>query len=83
MEELRTAFTEFHDMMMAHAAWEQMVLFLAMEGKMSEKELDELKEAQEEDEKRLLGDDAEEKVYGMLADLESACGVTGLRDFTR
>lgn len=83
LEELRSTFMDFHDMMMAHAAWEQTVLFPVMEGKMSDKELDDLKETQEAHEKELLGEDATEKVYNMLADLESSAGIAGLRDFTR
>ncbi len=83
VDELRETFMDFHDMIMAHAAWEQSVLFPVVEGKMSEKELDALKETQEEHEKELLGENATEKVFDMLADLESSAGVMGLKDFTR
>lgn len=81
--ELKRVFTDFHDMMMAHAAREETVLFPAMEGTWSDKDLDALKEAQEEDEKELLGEDADEKVYKMLGDLESAAGIESVADFTR
>jgi hemerythrin-like domain-containing protein len=81
--ELKRVFTDFHDMMMAHGAREETVLFPAMEGTWSDKDLDALKEAQEEDEKKLLGEDADEKIYEMLGDLEAAAGIESVADFTR
>jgi hemerythrin-like domain-containing protein len=70
-------------MITAHAAFEETVLFPVMEGTWSQKDLDNLREIQEEDEKKLMGDDAAEKMFEMLASLESSCGITGLRDYTR
>jgi hemerythrin-like domain-containing protein len=67
----------------AHAAFEETVLFPVMEGTWSQKDLDNLREIQEEDEKKLMGDDAAEKMFEMLTSLESSCGVSGLRDYTR
>jgi hypothetical protein len=67
----------------AHAAREETVLFPAMNGSWSDKDLDELKEAQESDEKRLLGEDADEKIYKMLGDIEAAAGIESVADFTR
>jgi hemerythrin-like domain-containing protein len=81
--ELRRVFMDFRDMMMAHAAREETVLFPAMQGTWSDDELDALKEAQEEDEKKLLGDDADEKVFKMLGDIEAAAGIESVGDFTR
>jgi hemerythrin-like domain-containing protein len=83
MDELKRLFVDFHDMVMAHASWEETVLFPVMEGTWSEDELNELREIQEKDEKKLLGKDATEKLNSMLISLESACGVTGLNDFAR
>ena len=83
VNELRRVFMDFNDMMTAHAAREATVLFPAMEGTWSDKQLDALKEAQEKDEKRLLGEDADEKVYKMLADIEAAAGIESVADFTR
>jgi hemerythrin-like domain-containing protein len=83
MEELNRLFRDFHDMVMAHAAWEQTVLFPVMAGTWSKDELEELKEKQEEHEKKLLGKDATEKAYTMLMDLEKSAGISGLDDFTR
>ena len=83
LEELNRVFNDFKDMITAHAAWEETVLFPVMEGTWSEGELKGLRQAEERDEKKLLGKDATEQLYTMLADLEAAAGVTGLRDFTR
>ncbi|HEY3272111.1 MAG TPA: hemerythrin domain-containing protein [Methanocella sp.] len=83
MEELKRTFNDFKDMITAHAAFEETILFPVMEGTWSQKDLDNLREIQEEDEKKLMGDDAAEKTFEMLASLESSCGVTGLRDYTR
>jgi hemerythrin-like domain-containing protein len=83
MDELKRIFNDFHKMVMAHAAWEETVLFPTMEGTWSEDELNDLRETQEEHEKKLLGKDAVNKVYGMLTDLESSAGITGVQDFTR
>jgi hemerythrin-like domain-containing protein len=83
MEELKRTFNDFKDMLTAHAAFEETVLFPVMEGTWSQKDLKNLRETQEEDEKKLMGDDAAEKLYGMLTSLESSCGITGLRDYTK
>ncbi|WP_424357476.1 hemerythrin domain-containing protein [Methanocella sp. MCL-LM] len=83
IEDLKSTFMDFHDMVMAHAAWEETVLFPCMEGTWSESDLDDLKETQEKHEKKLLGEDATMKIYGMVADLESSAGITSLKDFTR
>ncbi len=83
MEDLKRAFNDFKDMLTAHAAYEETVLFPVMEGTWSQKDLDKLRETQEEDEKKLMGDDAAEKLYGMLTSLESSCGISGLRDYTK
>ncbi|HUL62581.1 MAG TPA: hemerythrin domain-containing protein [Methanocella sp.] len=83
MDELKRDFDNFHKMVMAHAAWEESVLFPAMLGTWSEDELNDLRETQEEHEKKLLGKDAVKKVTGMLLDLESAAGITDVSDFTR
>ncbi len=69
-------------MLSAHSAWEETMLYPAMNGTWSDDDLDNLKETQEEHEKKLLGEDADEKVYGMLADLEEACNIRSVRDFT-
>lgn len=83
LDTLRSMFRDYHDMMMAHAAWEQTILFPALEGKLSSDELKKLKERQEEHEEKLLGKDATEKSYNMLAEIESSAGISGLSDFTR
>ncbi len=83
IDELRSTFRDFRDMITAHAAWEETILFPAMQGTWSEDQLDELREKQEEDEKRLMGDDATQKAYNMLTDLESSCGIESIGDFTR
>ena len=83
VDELKSTFMDFHDMVMAHAAWEETVLFPCMEGTWSDSDLDDLKETQEKHEKKLLGEDATMKIYGMVADLESSAGITSLKDFTR
>lgn len=83
MDEMRRVFNDFKDMMTAHAAREETVLFVAMEGTWSDDQLDAAKDAQEEQEKMLLGDDADEKVYAMLGEIESAAGIESLKDFTR
>jgi hemerythrin superfamily protein len=83
MDELKRCFNDFKDMITAHAAFEETVVFPFMEGNWSEKELNNLREAQESDEKKLMGDDAVQKTYDMITSLESSCGVTGLRDYTR
>lgn len=83
MGELQTAFKDFKDMITAHAAYEETCLFPAMNGTWSDRDLADLREKQEEAEKKMLGEDAAQKVYSMLGDLESSCGVEGLRDFTR
>lgn len=82
-EELNRVFLDFREMITAHAAREATVLFPAMEGTWSESELKELKESQEKDEKKLLGKDADEKIYKMLGDVESAAGIESVKDFTR
>lgn len=81
--ELKGIFVDFHDMIMAHAAREETVLFPAMMGTWSDDDLDALKETQEEHERELLGEDAAEKVYEMLGDLEAAAGIESVADFTR
>ena len=83
MDELRSTFTDFKDMITAHAAYEESCLFPAMEGTWSDDQLADLREKQEEDEKRLLGNDATEKTFNMLKDLETSCGIEGINDFTR
>ncbi len=83
MDELKRVFNDFHKMVMGHAAWEETVLFPAMLGTWSEDELDDLREIQEEQEKKLLGKDAVKKVTGKLLDLESSAGIAGVGDFTR
>jgi hemerythrin-like domain-containing protein len=83
MEELKRTFNDFKDMITAHAAFEETVLFPVMEGTWSQKDLKNLREMQDEDEKKLMGDNAAEELYGMLTSLESSCGITGLRDYTR
>jgi hemerythrin-like domain-containing protein len=83
MEELKRTFNDFKDMITAHAAFEETVLFPSMEGTWSQKDLDNLREIQEEDEKKLMGDDAAKKTFEMITSLESSYGVTGLRDYTR
>jgi hemerythrin-like domain-containing protein len=83
MDELKQCFNDFKDMLTAHAAFEETVVFPFMEGNWSEKELNSLREAQESDEKKLMGDDAVQKTFDNLTSLESSCGVTGLRDYTR
>ncbi|WP_048198683.1 hemerythrin domain-containing protein [Methanocella arvoryzae] len=83
VDELRNTFMDFHDMVMAHAAWEETCLFPCMEGTWSQSDLDNLKETQEKHEKKLLGEDATMKIYGMVSELESSAGISGLKDFTR
>jgi hemerythrin-like domain-containing protein len=83
MEELNKVFNDFKEMITAHAAWEDTVLFPVMEGTWSKADLKDLREKQEQDEKKLLGKDAVEKQFNMLADLDNSCGITGLSDFTR
>lgn len=83
MEELNRLFMDFHDMVMAHAAWEETVLFPVMEGTWSDDELTDLKDLQEDHEEKLLGKNATEKTYGMLMDLEKSVGITSVNDFTR
>jgi hemerythrin-like domain-containing protein len=83
MDELKRVFNDFKDMMTAHAAWEETVLFPVMEGTWSEDDLNDLRETQEKDEKKLLGKDAVEKLNSMLMSVEAACGVNDVRDFTR
>lgn len=83
MDQLNGTFRDFKDMITAHAAFEEACLFTAVEGTWSRDQLDALKEKQEQDEKRLLGEDATQKVYNMLKEIESSCGIEGIRDFTR
>lgn len=83
MEDMKRVFTDFKDMLTAHAAREETVMFVAMEGTWSDDELQALKDAQEEHEEKLLGEDAAEKVYAMLGQIEAAAGVDSLKDFTR
>ncbi|MGA9138874.1 MAG: hemerythrin domain-containing protein [Methanocella sp.] len=83
MEELKRVFNDFKDMIIAHAAWEETILFPVMEGTWSKDDLNNLRETQEQDEKKLLGKDATEKLNTMLMSVESACGVNGINDFTR
>jgi hemerythrin-like domain-containing protein len=83
MDELKRAFNDFKDMITAHAAWEETILFPVMEGTWSKDDLNDLRESQEQDEKKLLGKDATEKLNSMLTSLESACGVNDVSDFTR
>ena len=83
MEELKRIFEGFHKMVMAHAAWEETVLFPAVEGTWSGDELNDLRKLQENDEKKLLGKGATKKEYDMLADLEASAGISGVADFTR
>jgi hemerythrin-like domain-containing protein len=83
MEELNKAFNDFKEMITAHAAWEETVLFPVMEGTWSKADLNDLREKQEEDEEKLLGKDAAEKQFNMLADLEKSCGISSVGDFTR
>jgi hemerythrin-like domain-containing protein len=82
-DELRRVFMDFRDMMTAHDAREATVLFPAMEGIWTDKQLQSLKEAQEEDEEKLLGEEGEEKLYSMLGEVESAAGIESVKDFTR
>lgn len=83
VEELRRVFMDFHNMVMAHDAREETVLFPAMEGTWSDEELNDLKEAEESGEEELFGEDADEKIYKMLGDIESASGIESVADFTR
>lgn len=83
MDDLTRTFNDFKDMIAAHAAFEESIVFPYMLANWSQKDLDNLREIQEQDEKKLMGDDAVEKLYGMLVDLESSCGITGLKDYTR
>lgn len=83
MDQLLDTFKNFRRMVMAHAAWEETVMFPCVEGTWSRDELKRLKEQQEEHEKELLGKDASMKVYSMLADLEKSAGITGIEDLTR
>jgi hemerythrin-like domain-containing protein len=81
--ELKRVFVDFKDMMTAHDAREATVLFPAMQGTWTDDQLHKLREAQEKDEKKLLGEDADEKLYSMLGEVESAAGIESLNDFTR
>jgi hemerythrin-like domain-containing protein len=83
LDELRRVFVDFRDMMTAHDAREATVLFPAIQGTWSDKQIQNLKEAQEEDEEKLLGKEANEKIYSMLGEVESAAGIESVRDFTR
>jgi hemerythrin-like domain-containing protein len=83
INDMNRIFNEFHTMIMAHAAREESVLFPAMQGTWSDKELDALKEKQEKHEEKLLGKDAINKVYSMIGDLEMSAGLESVRDFTR
>lgn len=83
MEELNRAFNDFKEMITAHAAWEETVMFPVMEGSWSKDDLKYLREKEEQDEKKLLGKDATEKQFNMLAELESSCGIASVSDFTR
>lgn len=82
-DDLKQAFNDFKDVITAHAAFEETVLFPVMEGTWSQKDLKKLRETQEEDEKKLMGDDAAEKTFEMLTSLEASCGITGLRDYNK
>lgn len=82
-EELMRVFNDFREMVLAHASWEETCLFPCMEGTWSSDELENLKERQEQHEKKLLGKDASVKIYSMLSDLERSAGIRGLNDFTR
>jgi len=83
MDQLNATFRDFHDMIVAHAAWEETVLFPAMEGTWPDKELRDLREMQEDQEEKMFGKDAAKTIYSKLTELESSCGIEGLRDFTR
>jgi hemerythrin-like domain-containing protein len=83
IDELNAVFTDLKDMLTAHAAREETVLFPAMQGTWAEKDLKALKETQEEHEEKLLGKDAGEKIYAMLGDVEASAGIDSVRDFTR
>jgi hemerythrin-like domain-containing protein len=81
MDELLRLFNRYRTAITAHAAWEETMLFPAMLGTMSRDDMDVLKELNEQQERNLLGKDAEKKIYRQLTGLEQACGITGIRDF--
>ena len=83
LEELKNYFTDFHEMMLAHVAFEESVLFPVMEGTLSGDELEELKIRGREQEESLFGPDATQKAFDMLYQLEAAAGVKGASHFTK
>lgn len=83
MEELKRDFTMFHDMMLAHAAFEETILFPILEGAPSDDQMRNLKMLGVKQEESLLGPNATQKAFDMLSELEAAAGVTGLSNFTQ
>jgi hemerythrin superfamily protein len=83
LEELKNYFTDFHEMLLAHAAFEESVLFPVLEGTLSGDELKELKMRGTEQEESLFGPDATQKVFDMLYQLEAAAGVKGASHYTK
>lgn len=83
MGELKRDFTSFRDMILAHAAYEESVLFPVMRGSLSDDELGELKGRDVGQIQKLFGKDATRKLYGAVMELESMAGIVRLSSLTR
>jgi hemerythrin-like domain-containing protein len=83
VEELKRDFVAFQTMITAHAAYEESILFTVIEGALSDEQMRELKSRGVKQEESLLGPNATQKVYDMLAEFEDMAGVTGLSFYTK
>lgn len=82
LDELLILCIGMKDMLTAHAAWEETILFPAMYDLLPQSYMDDLKRKQEEEEKKLVGDRGPVVLYEELGRIEEACGTHDLDAFT-
>jgi hemerythrin-like domain-containing protein len=82
LDELTLLTKSFKDMITAHAAWEETVIFPAMYDLLSERDMDDINKKFMEAERRLLGNKGPVELYRTIDDIEEAAGTHDLSMFT-
>lgn len=82
IDELLILCGSLKDMLTAHAAWEESVLFPAMYDLCPQDYMSQLKSRMDDAERKLLGDRGPEALYEELGRIEEACGTHDLDAFT-
>ncbi|BAI63026.1 conserved hypothetical protein [Methanocella paludicola SANAE] len=82
MDELALLTKSFKDMITAHAAWEETVIFPAMYDLLPERDMDDINKQFMEAEQRLLGNKGIVEIYRAIDNIEEAAGTHDLSMYT-